>query len=436
MRWRKMTVVERCDDDSGQTTPGSGRMRRKADRPDQHVLTLNAGSSSLKAALHRTGDDEPLVLAVDMDRIGSACERLRVRDARGVLITERQGDLPDYQAALATLFAALAEHASTDHLVAVGHRIVHGGPHYSQPQWVSTELVAALRDLAPMDPNHMPHALAGIEYVGEKYPALPQAACFDTAFHRRMPRQAQMIALPQQFQDEGLVRFGFHGLSYESITCALRQLDPVAAKGRVIAAHLGNGASMAAILGGQSLDTTMGFTPTSGLIMGTRCGDIDPGVLIYLLEQKEMTPRAVSTLLDEQSGLLGISGTSHDMRDLLSIEATDPRAADAIALFCYRAKKYLGAFASALGGVDVLVFTGGIGEKGAVIRERICAGQGFLGIELDPAANAANAPIISGRDSAVTVRVIPTNEEQMIARHTVELLGLQQDNSVQEGIHV
>ena len=323
-----------------------------------------------------------------------------------------------------------------DHLAAVGHRIVHGGPRYAQPQWVSPELVAALRELAPMDPNHMPQALAGIEFVGEKYPELPQAACFDTTFHRRMPRQAQMIALPRQFQDEGMVRFGFHGLSYESITCELRRLDPAAAEGRVIVAHLGNGASMAAILGGQSIDTTMGFTPTSGLVMGTRCGDIDPGVLIHLLEQKKMTPRAVNTLLDEQSGLLGISGTSHDMRDLLSIEATDPRAADAIALFCYRAKKYLGAFASALGGVDVLVFTGGIGEKGAVIRERICAGQRFLGIELDPAANAANAPVISSRDSAVTVRVMPTNEERMIARHTIELLGLRQDNSIQESLHV
>jgi acetate kinase len=290
--------------------------------------------------------------------------------------------------------------------------------------------------LAPMDPNHMPQALAGIAYVGEKYPALPQAACFDTTFHRGMPRAAQMIPLPRQFQDEGMVRFGFHGLSYESIICTLRQLDSAAAAGRVIIAHLGNGASMAAIVDGQSMDTTMGFTPTSGLVMGTRCGDIDPGVLIYLLERKKMTPRAVSTLLDEQSGLLGISGTSADMRDLLSSEATDPRAADAIGLFCYRAKKYLGAFASALGGVDVLVFTGGIGEKGAVIRERICAGQGFLGIELDPAANHANAPVISSRDSAVTVRVIPANEERMIARHTIELLGLQQVNSVQESLHV
>jgi len=431
-----MTVAERRDDDAGETTQGSGRMRRKPDRSERHVLTLNAGSSSLKAGLHRVGADEPLVLAVDMDRIGSAAERLRVRDARGALIAERQGDLPDYQAALATLFAALGRHASTVHVVAVGHRIVHGGPLYSQPQWVSPELVAALRDLAPMDPNHMPQALAGIEYVGEKYPALPQAACFDTTFHRRMPRQAQMIPLPQPFQDEGMVRFGFHGLSYESITCELRQLDPATVEGRVIVAHLGNGASMAAILGGQSVDTTMGFTPTSGLVMGTRCGDIDPGVLIHLLEQKKMTPRAVSTLLDEQSGLLGISGTSHDMRDLLSIEATDPRAADAVALFCYRAKKYLGAFASVMGGVDVLVFTGGIGENGAVIRERICAGQEFLGIHLDPAANAANAPVISSRGSAVTVRVIPTNEERMIARHTIALCGLRPDNSVAEGIHV
>ena len=429
-------MAERNADDSGETTQSSGCMRREPDRPDRQVLTLNAGSSSLKAGLHRVGADEPLVLAVEMDRIGSDNERLRVRDARGGLIAERQGDLPDYQAALATLFAAIAEHASTDHLVAVGHRIVHGGSRHSQPQWVSPELMAALRDLAPMDPNHMPQALAGIEYVGAKYPNLPQAACFDTTFHRRMPRQAQMIPLPRQFQDEGMVRFGFHGLSYEFITCELKRLDPVAAEGRVIVAHLGNGASMAAIVSGQSMDTTMGFTPTSGLIMGTRCGDIDPGVLIYLFEQKKMTPRAVNALLDEQSGLLGISGTSADMRDLLAIEASDPRAADAIELFCYRAKKYLGAYASAMGGLDVLAFTGGIGEKAPIIRERICAGQGFLGIELDRAANAANAPVISSRDSAVTVRVMPTNEERMIARHTIELLALPQDHSVAESLHV
>jgi acetate kinase len=425
-------VVERRDDDAGESYQGAGCASRRPDRRDRHVLTLNAGSSSLKAGLHRVGSDAPLVLAVDMDRIGSASERLRIRDASGAVIAERQGDLPDYQAALAALFAALAEHASTDHLVAVGHRIVHGGARHARPQWVTPELAAALRDLAPMDPNHMPQALAGIRYVGEQYPRLPQAACFDTTFHRRMPRVAQMLPLPQPLQNEDLARFGFHGLSYESIIGELRRLDPVAADGRVIVAHLGNGASMAAIRGGQSVDTTMGFTPTSGLVMGTRSGDIDPGVLIYLLEQKKMAPREVNALLDEQSGLLGISGTSADMRDLLAIEAGDPRAADAIALFCYRAKKYLGALASALGGIDVLVFTGGMGERAAVIRERICAGQGFLGIALDAAANQANAPVISSRTSAVSVRVIPTNEERMIARHTIALLEARRENRIRE----
>ncbi|MFS8085010.1 MAG: acetate/propionate family kinase [Acidobacteriota bacterium] len=429
-------MAEPSDDVAGGTEDSSGRMTQEPAGPERQVLALNAGSSSLKAALYRVGDDTPLVLAVEMDRIGSDCERLRIRDARGALVVERQGDLPDYQAALTTLFAALAEHASTDRLVAVGHRIVHGGSRYAQPQWVSPELIAALQDLAPMDPTHMPQALAGIAFVSQAHPALPQAACFDTTFHRRMPRVAQMLPLPPQFQDAGMVRFGFHGLSYEFITGELRRLDPVAAAGRVLVAHLGNGASMAAIVSGQSVDTTMGFTPNSGLVMGTRCGDIDPGVLIYLLERKKMTPREVNALLDGRSGLLGISGSSQDMRDLLSSEATDPRAADAIALFCYRAKKYLGALASAMGGVDSLIFTGGMGEQAAVIRARICAGQGFLGIELDPAANQANAPVISSRGSAVTVRVLRTNEERIIAGHTIALLGLQDDNRVQESLHV
>ena len=423
-------MAEQRDGNSGVVPARCGRASRASHRGDQHILTLNAGSSSLKAGLHRMDRDAALVLAVDMDRIGSDNERLRVRDGRGAVLAEREGDLPDYQAALAALFGALAEHASTEHLSAVGHRIVHGGPHYSQPRWVTPELVSALRDLAPLDPTHMPQALAGIEYVSENFPDLKQAACFDTTFHQRMPKVARMIPLPRRLQGEDLERFGFHGLSYEYIMGELRALEPAAATGRVIVAHLGNGASMAAILDGQSVDTTMGFTPTSGLVMGGRCGDIDPGVLIYLLEQKKMAPREVDAMLNEHSGLLGISGTSSDMRDLLAVEASDSHAADAIALFCYRAKKYLGALASALGGLDALVFTGGMGEKSSVIRERICAGQGFLGIELDRAANDANAPLISSRDSAVSVRVIATNEERMIARHTIALLGDRQVKAV------
>lgn len=390
------------------------------------VLTLNAGSSSLKAGLHRTDGDDPLVLAVDIDRIGMAGARLRVRDAGGALLADGHQSLPDYPAALAALFTALEAHMGTADLAAVGHRVVHGGARYAQPQWVTPDLLATLRELVPLDPNHMPSVLAGIDYVTARFPALPQAACFDTTFHRAMPRAAQMLPLPRTLQQPDLVRFGFHGLSYEYITGELRRVDARAAAGRVVVAHLGNGASMAAIVAGRSIDTTMGFTPTSGLLMGTRSGDIDPGVLLYLLEQKGMTPRAVNALLDEQSGLLGVSGTSADMRDLLAAEATDPRAAEAIALFCYRAKKYLGAYASAMGGIDALVFTGGIGEKAAAIRARICAGQEFLGIALDPAANAADAPLISAPGSTVTVRVMPTNEEMMIARDTIALLDLRQ----------
>ncbi|MBK7471536.1 MAG: acetate/propionate family kinase [Betaproteobacteria bacterium] len=401
----------------------------------RHVLTLNAGSSSLKAGLHRADGDEALVLAVDVDRIGGASGRLRVRAADGGVITERTGNLFDHRSALAALFTALAGHAGKDAVAAVGHRVVHGGPRYTQPQWVSPELVATLRELVPLDPTHMPQVLQGIDYVGAHHPALPQAACFDTTFHRGMPGIAQILPLPRWFHQEGMERFGFHGLSYDFVTGELRRLDPAAAAGRVVVAHLGNGASMAAIAGGRSIDTTMGFTPTSGLLMGTRCGDIDPGVLIYLLEQRNMTPRELNMLLDDQAGLLGISGTSADMRDLLAAEAADPRAADAIALFCYRAKKYLGAFASALGGLDALVFTGGIGEKAAVIRERICAGQGFLGIALDPDANQAHAPVISRPGGAVTVRVIPTNEERIIARDTIRLLRAQPAGRAQGETH-
>ena len=402
----------------------------------RHVLAINAGSSSLKAAVYGTDTGPPLALAINVERIGGAGGHLRVRDGSGATIFERAQDLPDYPVALTALFAALGEHEAVGGLTAVGHRIVHGGPQHWQPQRVSPALLDDLRDMVPLAPDHMPQALAGIEHVSRAWPSLPQVACFDSAFHRTLPPPARMFALPQRLHDEGVIRYGFHGLSYESIIHQLRDIDPSAAAARVIVAHLGNGASMAAIAGGASVDTTMGYTPNSGLVMGTRSGDIDPGVLVHLLAAGRMTPQALVTLLDEQSGLLGVSGSSGDMRDLLAAESTDPRAAEAIALFCHRAKKYLGAFAAVLGGLDTLVFTGGIGEKAAPIRERICAGLDFLGIGLDPEANRIHAPVISRSDCAVSVRVMPTNEEAMIARNAIEVLGLQRDRSRNESVHV
>ncbi len=268
----------------------------------------------------------------------------------------------------------------------------------------------------------MPQALDAIRTVGEAYPHLPQVACFDTAFHRHMPPVARRYALPRAYADAGVIRYGFHGLSYEYIMQALGAADRAAADGRVIVAHLGNGASMAAVRGGIGIETTMGFTPTGGLVMGTRSGDLDPSVVLYLLRARGLAPDDASALLNKESGMRGVSGTSGDMRDLLEKKSTDPRAAEAVDLFCYQAKKSLGALAAALGGVETLVFTGGIGEHAAPVRERICANLDFLGIRLDPARNAAHAPIISPDDAPVTVRVMPTDEDLMIARHTAHLL--------------
>lgn len=409
-----------------------------SDPADRQVLALNAGSSSLKAAVYSAATETGLQLAVGIERIGGDA-RIRVRDGSGDTLAERTQRIGDYAAALDALFDVLGEHQGLAGLIAVGHRIVHGGPAHWQPERVSPALLDVLRKLVPLAPDHMPQALAGIEHADRALPSLQQVACFDTAFHRTLPGPARMFALPQALQDEGIVRYGFHGLSYESIMQQLRSAEPAAAQGRVIVAHLGNGASIAAIADGRCVDTTMGYTPNSGLVMGTRSGDLDPGVSLHLLNERGMTPDAVQTLLDDRSGLLGVSGSSADMRDLLAAESADPGAVAAIALFCYRAKKYLGAYAAVLGGLDTLVFTGGIGEKAAPVRERICAGLEFLGIELDPDANRSNALVISARRSAVTVRVMVTNEEAMIARDTIGLVGIipaHATRSGNESVHV
>jgi len=391
----------------------------------RRLLTINTGSSSLKAALYRLREDttETPEIRAEASRIGSEGGGLRLADARGETLDKRRDDLPDHAAALDALMSRLRDRGlDRDDLAAVGHRIVHGGDRHREPQRVTPEVVADLRALVPIDPNHLPHAIAAIEAVGRAYPAVPQVVCFDTAFHSRMPRVARLYALPMQLAQEGIVRYGFHGLSYEYVMEELRRLEPEAFDGRVVVAHLGNGASMAAVRGGVGVDTTMGFTPTGGLVMGTRSGDLDPSVPLFLLEEWGLTPTQVSDLVNKQAGLLGVSGTSADMRDLLDREPDDGRAAEAVALFCYQAKKFVGALAAALGGLDALVFTGGIGEHSATVRKRICEGLEFLSIRLDTDRNAAHAPVISSDDAAITVRVVPTDEDVMVARHTRRLI--------------
>jgi acetate kinase len=393
-----------------------------SDKARARILAVNTGSSSLKAALFRIDAPDQPSLGVLVDRIGAHEPKLRVSDGRGETLAERAIVAPDFERALDVLLQTFDAYDPGHRLAGIGHRLVHGGLVFDRPQTITAEALAQLDGLARLAPEHMPQALIAVRFFARSHPGVTQAGCFDTSFHRTMPRVAQLIPLPKRERDAGRVRFGFHGLSYESLIDALRQEDPVAARGRIVAAHLGNGASMTAINEGASVDTTMGYTPTSGLVMGTRCGDIDPGIVLDLIERDRMTPDAVNTLLNKQSGLLGLSGTSRDMRDLLAAEGSDARAADAIGLFCYRARKYVGAFASVLGGIDTLVFTGGIGERAPAIRERICAGHGYLGITLDPEANRANAPIISARGSRVGVRIVRANEEGVIVRHTLALI--------------
>ena len=391
-----------------------------------HLLTINTGSSSLKAALYRLRGEGAEIpeLRVEASRIGGRGGGMRLAGSRGETLDEQhQDDLPDHAAALDALLSRLRERGlERDDLAAVGHRIVHGGERHREPQRVAPGVVADLRALVPIDPNHLPQAIAAIEAVGRAYPTVTQVACFDTAFHSRMPRVARLYALPSRLAEEGIIRYGFHGLSYEYVMEELRRLETEVAAGRIVVAHLGNGASMAAVRGGVGVETTMGFTPTGGLVMGTRSGDLDPSVPLYLLEERGLTPTEVSNLLNKRAGLLGVSGTSADMRDLLDREPDDVRAAEAVALFCYQAKKFLGALAAALGGLDALVFTGGIGEYSATVRERVCEGLEFLGIRLDPSRNAVHAPIISSDDTAVRVLIVPTDEDLMVARHTRRLI--------------
>jgi len=380
------------------------------------VLCMNSGSSSLKFALYELSEGERFLAHGAVERIGLADGRISIRTVGEDRPVERKEEFPDHQTAVRRSFALL-EQAAVAKPQAVGHRVVHGGLEHTVPEKVDGRLLRDLRALIPFAPLHLPSAIAVIEDVAERFPDLPQVACYDTAFHRQMPEVAQRFALPGACWDEGIRRYGFHGLSYEYIVSVLGS----AASERVIIAHLGNGASMAAVKGGKPMDTTMGFTPTGGFMMGTRSGDLDPGVLVHLMQEKAYDGKRIDQLVNHESGLLGVSGLSPDMRTLLEQKDTSPSAALSVEMFCYQVRKAIGALSAVLGGVDILVFTGGIGERAAPVRDGICANLGYLGVRIDDKLNRQNADTISAPGSSCSVRVIPTNEDLMIARHTQDV---------------
>jgi acetate kinase len=387
------------------------------------IAVLNAGSSSVKFSLFDVGDGD-LAPAVHGQAEGLyTAPRFVAMDAGGATLTEKawgDGVALGHAGALDHLMAFLRTELSDRRLVGVGHRVVHGGLEYAQPVRLDAAVCAALDKYVPLAPLHQPHNLAPIRLLLERLPQLPQVACFDTAFHRGQPPVAQAFALPAAITDRGVRRYGFHGLSYEYIAQALPQYDAPAARGKVVVLHLGNGASMCAMADGRSVASTMGFTAADGLPMGTRCGNLDPGVMLYLMDELKMDARALEKLIYQQSGLLGVSGISSDMRTLEA--SREPGARAAIDLYAYRIGRELGSLAAALGGLDAIVFTAGIGENSRALRARVCGDAAWLGVALDAAANAVNAPRISAAGSRVSAWVIPTNEELMIARHTRRVL--------------
>jgi acetate kinase len=394
---------------------------------ERHLLTLNAGSSSLKIDVFSASTPARRLLSGAVARIGLPGATLTI--AAGAAPGEEHAvDAPDHACALAAVLAHLEPRYGLGRASAAGHRIVHGGPRYERARLVTPDVLDTLRRLAPLDADHLPAEIAIVEAMSRRAPALPQVACFDTSFHRGMPRVARLLAIPHRYEAEGVRRYGFHGLSYTFLIEELgRVAGAEAARGRVVLAHLGAGASLCAVVGGRSIDTTMGFTPTSGIPMGTRSGDLDPGVILHLLRSERMSVDALDDLLNRRSGLLGVSDASPDMRDLLAREADDPRAADAVALFCHQAKKAIGALAATMGGVDTIVFAGGIGERAAPVRARIAGGLEHLGVHLDAARNEAGAPILSADESRVAVRVLRTDEASIIARETLHVLDNQEE---------
>ena len=391
------------------------------------VLVLNAGSSSLKFALYAINGDvaEAPTVSGQVEGIGATPE-VTLKTADGQRFTEpvvtSGGQGEQHRDALNHVFGLLNRHNPALDIVAAGHRVVHGGEHYSAPTRLDEAVLRTLDTFVPLAPLHQPHNLRAVRAVAMLMPDVPQVGCFDTAFHRTQPAVAQTFGLPRKYTAEGVKRYGFHGLSYDYVARQLPEIIGERAKGAVVIAHLGNGASMCALRDGKSVASTMGFTAVEGLMMGTRTGSLDPGVMLYLMEQKGMDAKALTNLLYKESGLLGVSGISQDMRTLLASDA--PEAKEAVDLFCYRIARELGSLAAAAGGLDALVFTGGIGEHAAAVREKVVALSAWLGIDIDAAANAKHATRIDTAASRVAVAVVPTNEERMIARYTAQTLGL------------
>jgi acetate kinase len=382
------------------------------------ILCLNSGSSSLKFALYRMGDgEETLLVSGAVERIGLDGGILWIRGCDGEKLTEKSGSFSDYASSAQATFEALEEEDLAKY-GAVGHRIVHGGPDQTGPRLVDSLFIEKLKALVPFAPLHLPGEIEVMEAVALRYPGLPQVACFDTTFHRTMPEFVQRFPLPRRLWDQGIRRYGFHGLSYEYIMSTFGAEAPP----RIVIAHLGNGASMAAVKDGKPVDTTMGFSPIGGFMMGTRSGDLDPGILIHLMDEEEYDVRMIEHMVNHEAGLLGVSEISPDMKALLERRESDQNAALAVTMFCYQLRKQIGAFAAALGGLDTLVFTGGIGERAAPIRLNVCEGLEHLGVLIDPARNEQHEDVVSKGESSCAVRVIPTEEDLIIARHTHSLI--------------
>jgi acetate kinase len=395
------------------------------DSAGSRILTINGGSSSIKFALFEASGSLRRILDGAIERIGLPNAVLQIKGGAPADNISKPIAAPDHKAAVGVLMDWIEERNGRDVLTAVGHRIVHGGPNYSQPQRITPDMVEELHRLSPFDPDHLPEEILLTEAFQRRFPDVPQIACFDTAFHHDLPRVARILPIPRRYEAKGVRRYGFHGLSFAFLMGELARLDGAdAANGRVVLAHLGSGASLAAVHRRKSVDTSMSFTPAAGVPMSTRSGDLDPGLVSYLARTEQMSAKQFDEMVNFKSGLLGISETSSDMRDLLDREAQDVRAAEAVALFCYQIKKWIGAFAAALGGIDTLVFAGGIGENAAPVRERICGGLEFLGIELNGKRNAENATVCSSDDGRVKIRVIHTDEELMIARSVARVLKL------------
>ena len=401
-------------------------MTNRSDAKPEHtnILTINGGSSSIKFALYRTGEPLKRILFGMVDRIGLQGTKLTynglTRSEQGSLSVEAS----DHKSAVNSLIDWLEKQVDFSLISGTGHRVVFGMEH-TEPELITNELLSDLHSISQYDQNHLPAELELIEVIKNRFPGMSQVACFDTEFHKCMPRVAKLLPIPRRFDVEGIQRYGFHGLSYSYLIEELARIAGTkSAHGRVILAHLGSGASMAAVYEGKSIDTSMGFTPAGGLTMGTRPGDLDPGVAWYMMKSENLTPKQFNKIINHDSGLFGISETSSDMHDLLAKETDDVRAAEAVALFCYQTKKWIGAYVAALGGLDTLVFAGGIGENSPVVRSRICQGLEFLGIELEEKRNKANALVISKENGRTTVRVIHTDEELMIAKTVKQILKL------------